>query len=149
MPSSPSAAPPLILPSFTSVAGSATMSPAFFSPMKVRKIPMPAAAPTRRPCGMLSAIQSRSGVAEMMRKSTPDQNTIPRAMGQGICFPRMSEKVKKALMPMPGATAKGRLAYRPISKVPRQLSSTVAVITPLKGRPVPSVDRIAGFTTTM
>src|SRR6185295_1116850 len=58
-------------------------------------------------------------------------------------------KVKKALMPMPGATAYGSLANRPISSVIVKQIKTVAVSTPLKAMPVPGVDRIDGFTTTM
>ena len=52
-------------------------------------------------------------------------------------------------MPMPGATAKGRRAYAPMSKVIRKESRTVAVSTPENGIPVPGADRIAGLTTTM
>ena len=63
--------------------------------------------------------------------------------------PRISVKVKKPLMPIPGATAKGRRAYRPIRSVIVKQSSTVAVSAPLKAMPVPSVDRMEGFTTTM
>ena len=51
--------------------------------------------------------------------------------------------------PMPGATANGRRAYRPISMVKVKHTSTVAVSAPLKVMPVPGVDRIEGFTTTM
>src|ERR1051326_5895548 len=52
-------------------------------------------------------------------------------------------------MPMPGATAKGSFAYRPISNVITKQTSTVAVSTPLNAMPVPGVERIDGFTTTM
>ena len=53
-------------------------------------------------------------------------------------------KVKNALRPMPGATAKGSRAYRPISSVIAARNSTVAVSAPVNGMPVPGVDRIAG-----
>ena len=53
-------------------------------------------------------------------------------------------------MPMPGATANGSFAYRPISRVMVKQVSTVAVSTPLNAIPVfPSADKICGFTTTM
>ena len=39
-----------------------------------------------------------------------DQKTMARAVGHGIFCPRIREKVKKALMPIPGATANGSLA---------------------------------------
>ena len=75
------------VPKRTKVAGSATMKPMFFKPMKVRKTPMPAAAAVRRLSGMALATCSRNGVAETMRKSTPAQNTIPRAVGHGTLWP--------------------------------------------------------------
>src|ERR1043166_6368781 len=53
-------------------------------------------------------------------------------------------------MPMPGATANGSFAYRPISKVIVKQMITVAVSTPLKAMPVlPSAEMICGLTTTM
>ena len=44
---------------------------------------MPPAVARRRPAGIASAITSRSGVAETIKKSTPAQKTIPSAVGQG------------------------------------------------------------------
>ena len=61
----------------------------------------------------------------------------------------MIVKVKKALMPMPGATANGSFAYKPISNVITMQTRTVAVNTPLKAMPVPGVERMAGFTIRM
>jgi hypothetical protein len=57
--------------------------------------------------------------------------------------------VKNAFNPMPGATPNGRLAYAPIRNVMSAQTNTVAVSAPLKGMPVPLVDRMAGFTTTI
>ena len=71
---------------------------------------MPAAVAIRRPRGMARAIVTRTGVTETSRKSTPAQKTMPSATGQGTLLPRMMVKVKKALMPIPGATAKGSRA---------------------------------------
>ena len=92
---------------------------------------------------------TRTGVAERTTNSTPAQNTMPSATRQGMPRLRISVKVKKPLTPIPGATAKGRRAYRPMSRVIVKQSSTVAVRAPLKSMPVPWVDRIEGFTTTM
>ncbi len=137
------------VPSFTKVTGSATIRPAFLSPMKVRKIPMPAAVAILSPGGIARAMVSRIGVALMSMKSTPAQKIMPSAACQGTFIPRMMVNVKKALMPMPGATAKGSRAYNPISSVITKQTRTVAVSTPLKDMPVPCVDRIEGLTTTM
>src|ERR1041384_2101443 len=53
-------------------------------------------------------------------------------------------------MPMPGATANGSFAYKPISRVIVKQMMTVAVSTPLKDMPVlPSAEMIWGLTTTM
>ncbi len=50
---------------------------------------------------------------------------------------------------MPGATAKGSLAYSPIRRVIRKQTRTVAVRTPEKGMPDGSVESMAGLTITM
>ena len=54
---------------------------------------------------MAFTIASRTGVADKSRNSTPDQNTIPSATRQGTPRPRITEKVKNPLTPIPGATA--------------------------------------------
>src|SRR5215475_1858400 len=79
------------------------------------------------------------------RKTMPDQNTAPRATGQGILRVATAVKVKKALRPIPGATRTGLRAYRPIMRVLKNETRTVAVSTPEKGMPVWL--RIDGFTT--
>jgi hypothetical protein len=61
----------------------------------------------------------------------------------------MIEYVKNALSPIPGATANGIFAYRPITRVITNERATVAVRTPENAMPVPSVARIIGLTTTM
>jgi len=53
--------------------------------------------------------------------------------------------VKKAFKPIPGATRIGLRAYRPIMRVLKKETRTVAVSTPEKGMPVWL--RMAGFTT--
>ena len=110
---------------------------------------MPAAAASRNDGGNPRAMLSRIGVTEITRNSTPAQKIMPSAMGQGTLRPKIMLNVKNALIPMPGATANGSLAYTPISSVIVLHTSTVAVSTPLKGMPVPCVDRIVGLTITM
>ena len=85
------------------------MSPAFFRPMNVRKMPMPAAVPILSSEGIALAIVSRIGVTEISRNSTPAQKTMPSATCHQTFCVRMIVNVKKALMPMPGATANGKL----------------------------------------
>ena len=75
-------------PIFTRVTGSATMKPAFLKPIKVRNTPMPAAAAIRISRGIALAIDSRTGVIEISRKTTPAQKMIPSAVGQGTPLPR-------------------------------------------------------------
>ena len=71
---------------------------------------MPADAADRSGAGIASAIASRSGVVETSRNSTPDQNTMPSAVCHGTLLWRTIVKAKKALRPMPGATANGSFA---------------------------------------
>jgi len=54
---------------------------------------------------------------------------------------------KKALSPIPGASATGHLAQNPIINVPITAAIIVAVNTAPNSMPVPSVDNIPGFTT--
>ena len=89
------------------------------------------------------------GVSEQIKKRTPDQKTIPSAMVQGTWFLMTIVYVNSALRPMPGPTAKGNLAYRPIKRVEKKHRRTVAVRTPEKGICVSGVAKIAGLTTTM
>ena len=86
------------------------MTPAFLRPMKVRKTPIPAAVAVRRCRGMARATAARTGVTETKRKSTPAQKMMPSATGHGTWRVSMIVKAKKALSPMPGATANGRRA---------------------------------------
>ena len=84
--------------------------PAFRNPMKVRNIPIPTAVAARRPGGIALTIITRTGVTERITNRTPDQKTMPSATRQGTPWVRMIVKVKKPLMPIPGATAKGSRA---------------------------------------
>ena len=94
----------------TSVAGSATTTPALRSPRNVSSSPIPPAAADLSDAGMASATRSRMGVADTSRNSTPAQNTMPSAVCQGTWCCRINVYAKNALSPMPGATANGSFA---------------------------------------
>ena len=66
---------------------------------------MPTAVAGRRLRGIALAIATRRPVTEIRTKNMPAQKTMPSAVGHGIFRPRIRPNVKKALMPMPGATA--------------------------------------------
>jgi hypothetical protein len=62
-------------------------------------------------------------------------------------MPRTKVKAKKALMPMPGACAKGSLAKKAMNNVPRAEANAVAVNTaPLS---IPAALNMSGFTARM
>ena len=83
------------------------MTPPFFRPMKAMKSPMP----------QVTAIFSaeRDGRDDLLahagdgerEEDDPLTNTMPSASFQGSPLPRQIVKVKKALIPMPGARAIG------------------------------------------
>lgn len=62
-------------------------------------------------------------------------------------IPFTAVNVKKAFMPMPGATIMGFLAYKPIITLQKNDNKTVAVSTAPKGIPV--CESMAGLTTIM
>ena len=83
-PNSASSAPgALRLPSATKVAGSATMMPAFFSPMKPMNSPIPPATAENRCGGITATISCRAPVNVSSRNAHPEMNTQPSAIGQG------------------------------------------------------------------
>ncbi len=133
----------------TSVAGSPTTRPALRKPMNVSSRPMPADAAERSDGGIARAIISRSGVVETSTNSAPAQNTMPSAVCHGTWFCRTIVNAKNAFSPIPGATANGSRAYTPINSVMLLAIRTVAVNAPENGIPVPVVDKMLGFTTTM
>ncbi len=94
-------------PCATRVAGLATITPAFFSPMKAMKSPMPAVIASFSECGIAAMMRSRQPVSESARNTTPFTKTIPSASVHGTPLPRTIVNVKNALMPMPGASAIG------------------------------------------
>ena len=71
---------------------------------------LPAETAARSDGGIARAMCSRRGVADTTRNSTPDQKTIPSAVCHGTLACWTIVNAKKALRPMPGATANGRRA---------------------------------------
>src|SRR3954469_5888764 len=81
---------------------------------------------------------------ESIKNRMPAQNTAPNAMVHGTFIPNTAVNVKNALSPIPGATIMGFFAYKPIIRLLKKDTSTVAVNTPAKGNPARL--RIEGFT---
>ena len=52
-------------------------------------------------------LQSHTPLAASTRNSTLARKTMPRATRHGTCIPRQTVKVKKAFIPIPGASAIG------------------------------------------
>jgi hypothetical protein len=67
--------------------------------------------------------------------------------GHGSSRPRMTSNATTALIPSPGASAKGRFVASPIAAVAIAAASAVATATAAKG--TPAADRIAGLTKRM
>jgi hypothetical protein len=80
------------------------------------------------------------------RNTIPLTNTAPSICGQ-VAPIAARPKATNAFSPMYGATAIGRLAYRPMRSVPKTAARIVATVLGPDG--IPANDRIAGFTTTM
>ena len=64
-------------------------------------------------------------------------------------MPKITPNVKNAFNPIPGASAIGQLAHKPMINVPTTAAIIVAVNTAPNSMPEPSVLKIAGFTTVM
>ena len=94
-------------PCETKVAEFATITPPFFRPMNAMKRPMPHVTAIFRWCGIAAMIFSRTPVTESARKITPLTKTMPSASCHGTPRAPQIVKVKKALMPIPGASAMG------------------------------------------
>ena len=76
-------------------------------PMKVMKSPMPAETPILSVLGIELTTSSRTLVQVSTMKITPSTNTAASATCHGMPMPRTTVKAKKALSPMPGASANG------------------------------------------
>lgn len=101
----------------------------------------------RKGFGMALTMCVRTLKIDNIKNNTPAQNTAPRAVCQATFIPLTTVKVKKALSPIPGATSRGFLAYKPIIKLQKKDKRTVAVRTAPKGKP--AWLKMAGFTTIM
>ena len=91
----------------TNVAGFATTSFAPRIPTKAMNMPIPAAVECFKQSGMPLTICSRTRVMVSRMNSTPEKNTTPSAVCQGMCIPRQTEYVKYAFRDIPGASAMG------------------------------------------
>ena len=98
---------PLSLPRPRRTAGLSTMMPEPWRPMKVMKSPMPAETPILSVLGIELTTSSRTLVQVSTMKITPSTKTAASATCHGMPMPRTTVKAKKALSPMPGASANG------------------------------------------
>ena len=117
--------------------------------MIARNNPIPAPTPNFILTGILLIIHCLAGVIESIKNTIPATNTAARACWYVYPIPKTTPKAKKALRPIPGASAIGQLAHTPMIKQPTIDAIMVATKTPPKSIPVPSVESIAGFTTMM
>ena len=136
-------------PNPTSVAGLSTTTPAFLRPIIARNKPIPAPTPSFIDLGILLIMYLRAGVTLNPINTIPATNTAANACWNVYPIPKITPKVKNAFSPIPGASATGQLAHRPIISVPITAAMIVAVKTAPNPIPVPSVERIAGLTTVM
>lgn len=79
------------LPRLTKVAGFATTSLALRRPTKAMNMPIPAAVECFSPSGMPLTICSRTRVTVSRTNRTPEKNTTPSAVRQGMPMPRQTE----------------------------------------------------------
>ena len=105
---------------------------------------------------MLGLIESRTAsrtpTTDSTRKMTPEMNTMPSAARHGSATPAapsaMMTDTKKKFSPMPGASAIGYRAHRPIRMLAapetRQVASSTAPKSRPVGVPVKSVESTAG-----
>ena len=133
----------------TSVAGLSTTTPAFLNPMIAKNKPIPAPIPSFIERGIELMIYFLAGVTLSAMNTIPAIKTAASACWKVYPIPKITPNVKKAFSPIPGASATGHLAHSPIINVPITAAMIVAVNTAPKSMPVPSVERIAGFTTVM
>ena len=116
----------------------AVTRPELAKPRRARNRPMAAPTPTFRFLGITRTISSRTLNRESSRKIKPEMTMSVRACCQ-VAPPAATRPAKMALVPMPGPSAKGRLAYRAISRVIRPLIRAVEIITPVTFMPVPDI----------
>ncbi len=71
----------------TSVAGFATMAPAFLKPMNAKNIPIPAVTANFKWLGIARTTACRAPMSERITNSAPEINTAPSAVCHGIFCP--------------------------------------------------------------
>ena len=113
------------------------------------KRPIPTATAFFIPAGIAVIIFSRIPNKERMMKIRPSIKTAVRANCHEQPIPKHTVYVKKALSPIPGAKATGRLAQKAITKVATAEAIAVAVNTEPKSIPLPIEPSIPGFTARM
>jgi len=102
-------------------------------------MPMPAAVPSLSSVGIAFAIVSRNGSDrdQQEQDAGPENNSQrglpPNFLRQDDC------EGKEGIDAIPGATANGSFAYRPINSVITKQTNTVAVSTPLKAMRFPAL----------
>ncbi|MDZ7632042.1 MAG: hypothetical protein U5K74_12035 [Gemmatimonadaceae bacterium] len=96
---------------------------------------------------MAFASQLRTRKIDSTVNSTPATKIAPRAVCHGKPIPFTTVNAMNAFSPMYGAMANGRLAYTPITSVPKAAEMIVAVTEASRG--MPAASRIAGFTMMM
>ena len=104
------AVPSVIFPRLIRVASLLTIMPAFCMPIKAINRPIPAPMAFFSVPGMAFRSQERTLVSVRMIKRIPSKSTAVRANCQLYPIPRHTVYTKKALSPIPGASAKGFLA---------------------------------------
>ena len=90
-----------------STASLLTMIVALCRPIKVMKSPMPAEMPIFSDLGIELTTSSRTFVSVSTMNITPSMKTAASATCHGSFIPMTTAKAKKALSPMPGASANG------------------------------------------
>ena len=121
--------------------------PELLSAISAKNAPIPAAMANFKVLGMALMIISRTLNKLNNKKMMPLKNTAPSAVCHSWPMPRTTPYVKNAFKPMPGASAIGRFAQRPIMKQPIAAAKQVATKTaPLS---MPASASIAGLTNMM
>lgn len=125
-----------ILPKVTRVATLPTTIPAFCKPMKAMNAPIPHPIEQRKHSGMAAMIACRKRVTVSIKNATPETKTAPNAVCHGNPMPRQTVYVKNADIPIPGASAMGKLTHNPISSVVNADVQITAETTASRGIPV-------------
>ena len=111
------------------------MIPAFCRPMKAMNRPMPAPIACFRVSGIAFRIHERTLVSVRIMNMIPSRKTAVSANCHVLPMVRQTVNTKKAFRPIPGASAKGFLARKAITRVPMRAASAVAVKTEPRGIP--------------